>query len=229
MKILAIETATMAGGAALLEKERLIAECRIDIRFRHSERLLWAIDHLLEVGQTALTDIAAIAVSSGPGSYTGLRVGLATAKGLAMGSQKPLVMVPTLEAMAAAFPYCRALIAPFLYSRRTEVHWALFDSHGGSPLRLCPDATSSVEEALRQMGSFKREILFVGEEALKYKEIIIDASGGQALFPPLALQPPMASFVAEMGLARFLRGEAVLPHEAIPNEMQVSSVEFVRR
>ncbi len=229
MKILAIETATMAGGAALMEKGRLIAECRFDIQLRHSERLLCTIDHLLEVGQTALTDLAAIAVSCGPGSYTGLRVGLATAKGLAMGSQKPLVMVPTLEAMAAAFPYCRALIASFLYARRKEVYWALFDPREGSPLRLRPDTTSSLEEALCQIGSFKQEVLFVGGEVLKYKETVLEACGGKALFPPSALQPPMASLVAEMGFTRFLKGEAVLPHEALPDDMTVASAEFVPR
>ena len=121
MKVLGIETATLMGGVALMSEVGLISEYRMGVAARHSERLLPAIDHLLTQSRSSLSELSAIAVSAGPGSYTGLRVGLAVAKGLAMGAHLPLVMVPTLEAHAAAFSQCQRLIAPMLDARRGQV------------------------------------------------------------------------------------------------------------
>lgn len=226
MKILSIETATLAGGVALMDEARLIAEYRLHVEVRHSERLLSAIDRLLSDSGTSVADLDAIAVSIGPGSFTGLRVGLSTAKGLAMGGGKPLVTVPTLEAMAFLFPYSSALIAPMLDARRQEVYWALFDTHGGSPVRLHPEEAASPEAVLESIGRLDQPVLFVGEGAEKYRALLLARRPERALFPPQTLQFPSAAAVAELGLAKLKKGEVHASEEVIPFYLRASTAEL---
>lgn len=222
MKVLGIETATLAGGVALMDEVSLIAECRLNVEVRHSERLLPAVDHLLAQGQTALSDLAAIAVSGGPGSYTGLRVGLAAAKGLAMGAGLPLVMIPTLEALAAAFPYCMGLVAPILDARRGQVYWALFDTRQGAPARVTPDTLSTLQAALDEMGRHAerlgRTVLVCGDG--KFNAQIVQSATVPVLFPSRALAHPSAACVAECGLDRLKNGETVSPEAATPTYLR---------
>ncbi len=229
MKILSIETATLAGGVALMGEAGLIAEYRLHVEVRHSERLLLAIDRLLTDSGTAVADLDAIAVSIGPGSFTGLRVGLATAKGLAMGGRKPLVTVPTLEAIASLFPYSNALIAPMLDARRQEVYWALFDTQAGRPDRLHPEAATSPEALLEAIGHLDQPVLFVGEGAEKYKALLLANRPEKTLFAPKALQFPSAASVAELGLARLQKGEVYPPEEVAPFYLRVSTAELNHR
>ncbi|HLG21927.1 MAG TPA: tRNA (adenosine(37)-N6)-threonylcarbamoyltransferase complex dimerization subunit type 1 TsaB [Candidatus Manganitrophaceae bacterium] len=225
-KILGIETATLAGGVALMDEARLIAEYRLHVEVRYSERLLTAIDHLLKESRVALADLDGIAVSVGPGSFTGLRVGLATAKGLAMGAGKPLLTIPTLEAMAAGFRHAHPLIAPVLHARRDEVYWALFDHRSETLIRLHPDAASSPQQALEEIGRWDEEILFVGEGALRHRDLILERRGKRALFPSRSTQFPSAANVAELGLSRLLRGETTAPEEAAPIYLRESQAEL---
>ena len=229
LKILSIETATLAGGVALMDEAGLIAEYRLHVEARHSERLLSAIDRLLYDSGTSVADLGAIAVSIGPGSFTGLRVGLSTAKGLAMGSGRPLVTVPTLEAIAALFPYSNALIAPMLDARRQEVYWALFDTREGRPVRLHPEEAASPDAALASIGHLDQPVLFVGEGAERYRELLLAGRPGRALFPPKALQFPSAAGVAELGLAKLKDGEVHLPEEVIPFYLRASTAELNHR
>lgn len=218
-----------------MDETRLIAEYRLHVEVGHSGRLLSTIDHLLNECKTSLADLDGIAVSIGPGSFTGLRVGLATAKGLSIGAGKPIVTVPTLEAMAAAFPYCKALIAPLLDARRNEVYWALFDHQGEALTRRHPDAATSLEEALARIdpltpgsgeGAGHQEILFVGDGMTRYRKLIQERLKGRALFPSRSAQFPSAACVAELGLSRLLKGEAESKEEALPVYLRASEAEL---
>ncbi len=114
MRVLAVETSTLSGGAALLDGERIVGEYTLDVRITHSERLMAAIDQLLtDAGWTA-RDLEGLAVSVGPGSFTGLRVGLSTVKGLALALSIPVAAVPTLDAMAAMLPFASLPVCPVL-------------------------------------------------------------------------------------------------------------------
>ena len=216
MKVLGIETATLMGGVALMAEAGLISEYRMGVAVRHSERLLPAIDHLLTQSHASLSQISAIAVSAGPGSYTGLRVGLAVAKGLAMGAHLPLVMVPTLEAHAAAFSQCQRLIAPMLDARRGQVYWALFDPRPEGLTRIYPDTVSTLQEAIAIIRSFQRETLVTGDPP--DRDAI--AAAIPASFPIRAAAFPSAACVAERGLLRLQRGETIAPDAAVPTYLR---------
>src|SRR5207245_8992621 len=116
MRLLAVETSTMSGGAALLDGERVVGEYTLDVRITHSERLMVAVDQLLSDAGWSAGDLEGLAVAVGPGSFTGPRVGLSTGKGLALALSIPVAAVPTLDAMAAlppfaALPACAVLAA----------------------------------------------------------------------------------------------------------------------
>jgi tRNA threonylcarbamoyladenosine biosynthesis protein TsaB len=135
MRLLALETATRAGGAALLEDGRLVGESRLNIALTHSERLMAVVDRLLQDCGWDAAGLQALAVSVGPGSFTGLRVGAATAKGLALALEIPVVPVPTLDALAATLPFADAPVCPLLDARRGEVYCSLYRWTGAAMAR----------------------------------------------------------------------------------------------
>jgi tRNA threonylcarbamoyladenosine biosynthesis protein TsaB len=214
MKILGIETATKAASVALIDETRLIAEYRLSLEQQHSEKLLPMIDILLKETQLSLSDISAIAVSTGPGSFTGLRIGLATAKGLAMGSPLPLLPVPTLEALAAPFCHGNIAVAPMILSRKEELYWTLFVPQETGSIRVFPDSVSSVDDALTQISS-EKEVLFVGDGAVLFCERI-EQRCIRPHFAPIGLQSPMASSVAALGMRLLLQGGGVSPDQVVP-------------
>lgn len=236
MKILAIETSTLAGGVALMDHNRLIAEYRLDVVVHHSERILSAINHLLLESDTEIKALDAIAISAGPGSFTGLRVGLSTAKGLAIGGEKALILVPTLEALAAVFPYTHSGIVPWIEARREEVYWAFFACKNGGMIRCARDAADTPRSALRKVERLRRsretisgQILFVGNGAIRYREDILEVMPKTACFPPRTLQFPSAAAVAEIGLSKLERGETTAPELAMPSYVRASTPEIKRQ
>ncbi len=234
MKVLSIETSTLAGGVALMDEKRLIAEYRLDVVVHHSERILSAIDLLLKESGTTVADLDAIAVSVGPGSFTGLRVGLATAKGLAIARNKPLVLIPTLEAFATIFRYSEAWIVPFIDARKAEVYWALFESKDGQIRRCSPDAASTPEIALREITSLstaqqgQKSVLFVGDGVKRYRKLILKEMSDLVRFPSPIFQFPSASTVAELALIKLENEEFCDPVLAVPSYVRASTPELKR-
>jgi tRNA threonylcarbamoyladenosine biosynthesis protein TsaB len=135
MRLLALETATLAGGAALLDDGRLVGESRLNIALTHSERLMAVVDRLLLDCGWDVRSLDALAVSIGPGSFTGLRVGAATVKGLALALEIPVAPVPTLDALAATLPFADAPVCPLLTARRGEVYGSLYRWTGSGMAR----------------------------------------------------------------------------------------------
>ena len=135
MRILALESATLAGGAALLDGDVVVGESRTNIALTHSERLMVAVDRLLGDAGWTVKDLEGLAVSVGPGSFTGLRVGIATAKGLAVTLGLPVAPVPTLDALAAILPFADAPVCPLLDARKGEVYCCLYRWRGDRMVR----------------------------------------------------------------------------------------------
>ena len=122
MLVLGIETSSRHGGVAIIGEDRVLCEAVLSVEVTHSERLLPAVDRALDEARITLEGLGGIAVSIGPGSFTGLRIGLSTAKGLAYATGLPLVGVPTLEAMAWTLPAARWQVCPVLDARKQEVY-----------------------------------------------------------------------------------------------------------
>src|SRR6266852_7071139 len=135
MKVLALESATLSGGAALVDGERLLGEVTLDVAVNHSERLMAAVDRLVSECGLSPHDLDGLAVSIGPGSFTGLRVGIATVKGLGLALDLPVAAVPTLDALAARLPFADAPVCPILDARKGEVYLSLYRWREGGMAR----------------------------------------------------------------------------------------------
>jgi len=226
MKVMAIETSTMLGGVAVMDSEQgLLAEARVSVRAALSERLMIAVDFVLGQSSLGLGDIDALAVSSGPGSFTGLRVGLGTVKGLAFATGLPVAAVPTLEAYAMCLPYCRHPVCPMLDARKKEVYTAVF-LHGDDGLRrVLPERATRAGDLAAMLMEYEA-VVFVGQGAELYRREIEERLGPRALFAPPRLMTPSPAAVAEAGLARALRGEYSDPAFLSPFYIRKSEAEL---
>ena len=221
MKILAIETSTMLGGVAIADEKGLIAETRLNVKSTHSERLMATIDEQLRQSDMSLNDIDVFAVASGPGSFTGLRIGLSTAKGLCYATGKPLVMVPTLDAFARNLPFSKHPVCVMLDARRGEVYDAVFQLDGGF-VKLLEEVSAVPEDLFRDIVS---PVILAGEGALVYRERLVAVLGQRALFAPLATMVPSPAHVAMLGLEKALQGEFTDASAAEPFYIRKSEAE----
>ncbi len=224
MKILAIETSTVAGSIAILDDEAgLIAEVRTDIRIVHAERLMPSVEWILQSSRVSIEDIGAFAISIGPGSFTGLRIGLATAKGFAYATGRPLIPVPTLDAFARTIPFSSYMVCPMLDARKNEVYTALYKWEGPVMKKVMPETAISPEALLKQLDG---PILFTGEGTRKYREMITDKLKTNALFAPASKMTPAASTVAEIALEEIKQGRKTDPVSLIPFYIRKSEAEL---
>ncbi len=225
MLVMGIETSTMQGGVALVSEQGLLSEYLLNVKATHTERLLPSIDRLLQDAGITMNRVEGLAVSVGPGSFTGLRIGLSTAKGLAVAAGKPLVGVPTLEAMAWTLPFCAHPICPILDARKNEVYCALFRHEGGRLVRLMEDAALSPDLLI----SWIREpTVFLGNGLAIYSDLLKSRLKELALFAPLAHRGGRAAAVAELGRGRLLLGEQDGIPELAPRYLRPSEAELKR-
>lgn len=221
MRLLAIETATPAQGVALVEGGRLLAELSYEAKGNRGGMLLPTVDRVLKRAGLTARQLEAMAVSIGPGSFTGLRVGLATAKGLALGAGARLVGVPTLEVLAEGYALAEGTVCALLDAYRGEVYMALFRRVGvggeGSTLeRLCPDAVLAPETVASALAEVAGPVHVIGSGAARYRERLQAALGERACMTEEGLRAvPMAAVVARLGLRR-LGGDNKPDAEVVP-------------
>lgn len=207
MKVLGIDTSTLMGSVGLIDGERPIAQYSLNIEVTHSERLMEAVDLVLHGARIKLEDIDGFAVSIGPGSFTGLRIGLGAVKGLCMATGKPAASVSTLEALASNIPYCRYNLCPILDARKKEVYAALFKyKEDGSIVRLTEDMVLSPELLIKYL---EGPVVFLGDGVYVYRDFLKGKLGDYAHFAPLNTMLPSGLSVARIGLAKLKRGELI--------------------
>lgn len=221
MYVLGIDTSTMTGGAALVEDGNLLGEYVLSIRTTHSERLLPAVERLLEDAGVAVKDLEAVAVTVGPGSFTGIRIGVATAKGFAYALQKKLIGVSTLEAFACQFQAFPGIVVPMIDSRRSEVYAQAF--HGGAS--LAGPWAEPLQNVLDWCRSQAQPCLIVGDGSLTYRDQIKQGLP-KAVFPPpeFALLRPAA--VAGLGWEKLQAGEWADPFTVNPVYLRKTEAEL---
>jgi len=207
MKILALDTCTRAGSVALLHGDELIAAHVLDVTATHSERLLPAVDRLLADAGWTINSVDLIACAKGPGSFTGLRIGVATAKGLAFAADKPLVGINSLEATALGLAFCETPICPMIDARKRQVFAALFQPDGRGGIKRLRDDESV--KADQYAAFIEGTCLLIGDGAQLFAEQIRQAKP-DAVFVPPALCYPRAAGVALLGAEAYKRGESGL-------------------
>ncbi len=222
MIVLGIDTSSDVASVAVVSDDKLIAEYTLNFKKTHSERLMPMIDAMLSDCGVELSAVDAFAVSIGPGSFTGLRIGIATAKGLAQACNKPVIPVGTLEGMAYNLPMCEHLIVPIMDARRQQVYTAtyIWDEDGFREVEE-PRAVS-IDECISDCGNFV-EVVFVGDGVPVYKDYILDKMGDKAKFAPAGNNLQRAASVAALAIANADRAKTC--HEIVPVYIRKSQAE----
>lgn len=199
MRALGIETATSIASVGIVVEDQVAAERHLPMRGSHARTLLPLIDETLRDAALALSDLELLAVSIGPGSFTGLRIGLSVAKGLALATGLPVVGVPTLEAYARAAGARAGLVCPVLDARKGEVYGAAFRWQDGEPRCIAaPVAVAPAQFAIR----LDMPCTLIGDGVDAYAELWRSALGPAAELVPFATLPPSGATVARLGCAR---------------------------
>lgn len=184
MNILAFDTASQAGSVALMRDNIIIAYTQLNIGLTHSEKLLPIIHQLVSMTNFDLETIDAIAITRGPGSFTGLRIGYSTGKGLSIGLNKPLIPIPTLDVLAANGKGCSGIIVPIMNARRGQVYTAIYRSQHNQIEQLTPYQAISLSSLLEEIAikTPNESIFFTGDGIEYFKEEIIQDKRLQVIF-----------------------------------------------
>jgi tRNA threonylcarbamoyladenosine biosynthesis protein TsaB len=224
MRVLAIETSTLAGGVALCEEDRVVGSTLLDVALTHSERLMSMVDRLLQDCRWTLAQVEGLAVSIGPGSFTGLRVGAATAKGLALALGLPIAAVPTLDALAANLPFAAAPVCPLLDARKGEVYACLYQWIGDVMERRSDYTALPPEDVAVWLPT---PVIVLGDGVPACRPYFRQRGDG-VYVAPAAQSVPSAAVVGQIGHAMLtsgggISGDALEPLYLRPSEAELRS------
>ena len=227
MKVLAIESSATAASAALMEPSRLLGQFFIHTRLTHSQTLIPMVEALLHTAEVSWDEIDALAVAAGPGSFTGVRIGLSSVKGMALTRNLPCVGVSALEAMAWPLRGMEgATICCAMDARRQQVYNALFKIEKGTPVRLMPDRALAISELTAELSSREdpSDLLLVGDGAeLCYAEM--KEALPSIRLSPLPLRIQSAAGVAMLAMQKIEKGETVSGDALMPSYLRLPQAE----
>lgn len=221
MRILALDTSTAYLAVALCEDDRILAETTLNCDRRHTECLLQTVTQTLESAGIALIQIDALAVSIGPGSFTGLRVGVAACKGLALGANLPLIGVSSLESLARCTAISEGLVCPVLDAKMSEVFAAVFEVSSTQITRRGEERVCTIESFTRTIDG---DACFLGDGAILYHDQIKNSIPGATILGP-QFAVPRASAVAAVARDRMRAGCSSDPANVTPLYLRMSQAE----
>ncbi len=223
MRILGIDTATMISGIGVVEDGHTLADFRYNVKLTHSEVLLSHIDRLLKNLNLELGDLNGLSISVGPGSFTGLRIGLATVKGLSFALGKPVVGVPTLDALAFLSNDCRYPLVPILDAKKKQIYAAVYDAKGNKIKRKSSYFVVDLSDLVKRI---PKEVAFTGPGIKIFRQELKKAMGKKAHFLKGEKTLPSGAAVAYLGWERFKRNEKEHPSSLVPIYVRKSEAEL---
>lgn len=228
MKILALDSSGIVASAAVWEDEAMLAEYTVNYKKTHSQTLLPMLDEIVKMTELDLNTIDAIAVAAGPGSFTGLRIGSATAKGLGLALKKPLLAVPTVEALAYNLYDTRGLICPIMDARRNQVYTGVYRFEDHRMVTVIDQEAVSITELLEQLEELGGEVIFLGDGVPVFRKIIAEKLHMPYSFAPAHLGRQRAGAVASLGAVYYNEGKVQTAMEHNPDYLRVSQAERER-
>ncbi len=223
MKILGLDTSTPIGSVALINEENIVAEHTLNIVQAHSSRLMPAIDTVLKWGEIMPGALDGCAIGIGPGSFTGVRIGVATAKSLCYAVDKPIVGVSTLETIAYNLRWTNGVICPILDARRSEIYGSIFQG-GEKWQRLADDLCLSIDAFLDELDSHISSDaipIFVGDGLATYGDVIQERLGRTVPFADQIFNVPRGSTIAKLGAQRLKQGDSDSYWTLVPNYVRI--------
>ena len=227
MLILAFETSAKAGSVALMDEKTLLGESYCNTGLTHSQTLLTMAEDLLKTCGKTVSEVSAVAAAAGPGSFTGIRIGVAAAKGYAWGAEIPCCGISTLEAMMLNLGIWEGIVCPVMDARRAQVYNALFEIREGVATRLTEDRAIALADLAEELKILKKPVFLVGDGSILCYNTLKDIVPGLIL-PAEHRMHQRAAGVALAARAMLLRGEAPGGAELTPNYLRLSQAERER-
>lgn len=238
MRVLAIDSSGMTATVAVVEDTQTIAEYTVNFKKTHSQTLLPMIDTMRKMIELDLKSIDAIAVAGGPGSFTGLRIGSATAKGLGLALEKPLIHVPTVDGLAYNLYGCQDIICPIMDARRKQVYTGMYtfarrELEGSKETELVLDVleaqnASPIDELIERLNIHGRPVVFLGDGVPVYQDVIREKMRVPFSFAPASANRQRAAVVGALGIQYYKEGKFETAMEHQPDYLRVSQAERER-
>lgn len=228
MKILAVDTSGLVASVAILDKDKVYAEYTINNKKTHSQTLLPMLDEIIKALEIELKEIDGIAIAGGPGSFTGLRIGSSTVKGLGMVIDVPVINVPTVDALAYNLYGTKDLICPIMDARRNQVYTGLYEFIEGEFIVVKEQVAVGIEEIVEEINAINRGVIFLGDGVDVHKEALKDMVKVPMLFAPSHLLRQRAGAVGALGLIYMEKGQVETADEHEPEYLRLSQAERER-
>lgn len=233
MKLIALDSSGLVASVAVVEDDTLIAEYSIQYKKTHSQTLLPMLDEVRNMIELDLQEVDAIAVAAGPGSFTGLRIGSATAKGLSFAMEKPIVAVPTVDGLAYNLYGTDKIVCPIMDARRSQVYAGIYEflPEGGKYClniikRQCAAAFDEIAQELNAIG---REVIFLGDGVPVFKERMKEIMQVSYTLAPAHMNRQRAASIGVLGSIYYAQGRAVNGAEYVPEYLRLSQAERQRK
>lgn len=235
MRILALDSSGLVASVAVVEagqmEEETIAEYTVNYKKTHSQTLLPMLDEVAKMIELDMDTIDAIAVAAGPGSFTGLRIGSATAKGLGLALNKPLIHIPTLEGLAYNMCGTERIVCPIMDARRGQVYTGIYEFDGKNLVVLEDQMAVSIEELGEKLKGYDREIVFLGDGVPVFRSALTERimEGKKISFAPAHMNRQRAASVGALGILYYRDGKVETAAEHQPDYLRVSQAERERK
>lgn len=228
MKILALDSSGLVASVAIVTEDGMLAEYTVNYKKTHSQTLLPMLNEIVKMVDIDMEEIDAIAVAAGPGSFTGLRIGSATAKGLGLALNKPIIAVPTMEGLSYNLYGTEQLICPLMDARRNQVYTGVYEFIGNQLGVVKEQTAMAIEELIEEINTLGREVIFLGDGTAVYREIIEAKTKVNYSFAPVHLSRQRAGAVGALGMELYKKEqyETAAMHE--PIYLRVSQAERER-
>lgn len=225
MKILAIDSSGLVASVAVVADENLVGEFTVNYKKTHSQTLLPMMDMLAKMIDLDLETLDAVAVTKGPGSFTGLRIGSATVKGLALALEKPVIPIPTVDALAYNLCGHKDIVCPLMDARRNQTYTGLYRFHGNEMETIKDQCAVGIEEITEAINQTGMQAVFLGDGVPVFHEYLCSHIKVPCLFAPPHLNRQRAGAVAALGMRYFAEGRYESADEHVPEYLRLSQAE----
>ena len=228
MKILGLDSSGLVASVAIVEGNDLKGEYTVNYKKTHSQTLLPMLDEVTKMIELDLNSVDAIAVSGGPGSFTGLRIGSATAKGLGLALNKPLIHIPTVDALAYNLVGHRDLVCPLMDARRNQTYTGLYRFNGNEMEIAEPQCAVGIDEIIEKINNIGQPVVFLGDGVAVFESYIRENCKVPFTFAPAHMNKQRAGAVAALGELYYEQGKTETAAEHKPDYLRLSQAERER-
>lgn len=229
MKILALDSSGLVASVAVVEDDNLLAEYTLNYKKTHSQTLMVMLDEIVRMTELETGTIDAVAVAGGPGSFTGLRIGSATAKGLGLALEKPVISIPTVDGLAYNLCGAAGLVCPMMDARRNQVYTGIYRFEGCRLITVRRQMAADAAEILEILNEMREPVTFLGDGIPVYRSIIEEKITVPHFYAPPHMNRQRAGAVAALAQIYFREGRTETAAEHVPEYLRLSQAERERQ